>query len=224
MESLAAIQTTVRRMVLLVDDHPLFRDGLSNLIAREPDLEVAAAVGSGDEALRVARSTRFDIAIVDLVLPGDSGSRIARDLKVLQPECKILGLSMHEEPPRIAEMVRAGANGFALKSQLPSAIIAAVRAVLDGERYLPPDISRSTIEVLIESDAEWPLYRLTAREKEIFELLVKGHTNDAISEQLKISKRTVETHRQHILKKVGARSLVDLIRIGMKYGVATTWA
>lgn len=222
MQSTPAGTTTLRRMVLLVEDHPLYRLGLRTLLSQEPDFEIAGDAGNGDEALKVAQSTRIDIAIVDMLMPGRCGSDVTRDLKAAQPTCKVLGLSMVDEPIRIAEMMRAGADGFTLKSQPTSAIIAAVRTVLGGEIYFPPDLPRAVIQALTESDESWVLHRLTAREMQIFELLVLGVPNDEIAETLEISKRTVETHRQHILTKVGARSLIDLIRIGVKHGLATT--
>lgn len=206
---------------MVIDDHPLFRQGLCGLIGKEADLEVTAEVGNGGDAISAAHKARIDIAIVDMLLPVTSGSHITRELKVTQPGCKILGLSMVDEPTRIAEMMRAGADGFALKSQGPAEIVNAIRAVLAGERYLPPEVPRLHIETLVQEDG-WILDRLTARESEIFELLVKGLTNDTIAARLHIAKRTVETHRQHILKKLGAKSLVDLIRIGIQYGLPTT--
>ena len=217
----AAAQTL---RVAVVDDHPLFRQGLRQLLATEADLAIVADLGSALDALELAAHEPLDLAIIDLVLPTTSGVSLATALKRLQPACKILGLSMLDEPTRIAEMVRAGADGFALKSQPPAEIVAAIRTVLGGERYLPDEIAGEKVAMMIESDDAWPLRRLTQREREIFELLVAGRSNDDIASMLFIAKRTVETHRQHIMKKVGARSLVELIRIGMRHGVVTTCA
>ncbi|MDB4960606.1 MAG: response regulator receiver, LuxR family [Myxococcales bacterium] len=215
---------TARAQIVLVDDHPLFRQGLREVLSRESDLDVIADVGLAAEAVQVAASRIFDVAVIDLVLPNTNGVALTTELKRLRPSCKVLGLSMLDEPTRIAEMIRAGADGFALKSQPPSEIVEAIRTVVSGTRYLPPTSSREQIHALIDSDDAWPLRRLTAREREIFDLLVSGRSNDDIASQLFIAKRTVETHRQHIMKKVGARSLVELIRIGMKHGVDTTVA
>lgn len=218
----AQVVKTVR--VALVDDHPLFRQGLKQILARELDLQIVAELGSATDALELAAQGPIDLAIIDLILPTSSGVALATALRRIQPACRILGLSMLDEPTRIAEMVRAGADGFALKTQPPAEIIAAIRAVLAGARYLPDAISTDQLTKMIESDDAWPLRRLTQREREIFELLVAGRSNDDIATMLFIAKRTVETHRQHIMKKVGARSLVELIRIGMRHGVVTTCA
>lgn len=220
----AVEQPTQTVRVVLVDDHPLFRHGLRELLAKERDLQIVGDVGSGYDVLELAARAPIDLAIIDLVLPSTSGASLAAALKRIQPTCKILGLSALDEPTRIADMVRAGADGFALKTQPPADIIAAIRSVLRGARYLPEMSANEQVTKMIESDDAWPLRRLTTREREIFELLVAGRTNDDIAGMLFIAKRTVETHRQHIMKKVGARSLVELIRIGMKHGVVTTCA
>jgi DNA-binding NarL/FixJ family response regulator len=210
--------------VALVDDHPLFRQGLRELLAKEVDLEIIADLGNALDVIDLASRSPLELAIIDLILPSTNGVAVTQALKRSQPTCKILGLSMLDEPTRIAEMMRAGADGFALKTQPPAEIIGAIRAVLAGQRYLPAGISADQVTMMIESDDAWPLRRLTHREREIFELLVSGRSNDDIASMLFIAKRTVETHRQHIMKKVGARSLVELIRIGMKHGVVTTVA
>lgn len=208
--------------IALVDDHPLMRLGLREMLSREEDLEVVADYGNGLDLLELAARGGVDLAIIDLLMPSTTGATLVTALQRAQPRCRILVLSMVEEPIRIAELMRAGAHGFALKSAPPPRLIGAVRAVLAGQRYLPESIPSEQLSALIDSDDAWPLRRLTCREREIFDLLVSGRTNDDIATQLRIARRTVETHRQHIMKKVGARSLVELIRLGMKHGVATT--
>lgn len=206
-----------RVKTVLVDDHPLFRLGLRTAIGAQ--LEIIGEVGTALDALELVQHTRLDLAIVDILLPRTSGVALTAALKRLHPGCKVLGLSMLDEPIRIAELLRAGATGYALKTQTPAEITRAVQLVLEGTPYLPPNVASDEIYAMVRSEDAWPLRRLTQREREIFDLLVAGHSNDAIAGQLFIAKRTVETHRQHIMKKVGARSLVELIRLGMKHGV-----
>ena len=208
-----------RARVLLVDDHPLLRQGLGEVLAREVDVEGVATVGNATDALEIAQRERLHVAVVDVILPATSGVSLTAQLKRIQPTCKVLGLSSLDEPTRIAEMLRAGAEGFALKSQPPEDIVTAIRAIVAGGTYLPPTVASDQIQRLIASDDAWPLRRLTQRERQIFDLLVAGRSNDDIASMLVIAKRTVETHRQHIMKKVGVRSLVELIRLGMKHGV-----
>ncbi len=220
-ESTKEMRVVERAKVLIIDDHPLLRQGLEQVLAIDPLLQVVGSVGSASDALAVARRVDIDVAIIDLLLPTMSGSALAAMLVQLQPQCKVLGLSSLDQPTRIAEMLRAGARGFALKSEAPAEIAVAIRTILRGEQYLSPGLPVEQIRELIRSDAAWPLQRLTARERQIFELLVSGHSNDDIATMLAIARRTVETHRQHIMKKVGARSLVELVRLGLKHGYAT---
>lgn len=207
---------------MLVDDHPLYRNGLRAVLARELDLDVIADVGSEHDAIEALERTACDIAVIDLVLPTTNGVTLTTTLKRLRPSCRVLGLSMLEEPIRIAQMLIAGADGFALKSQPSSEIIEAIRTVLSGARYLSPAISSDQIDAMIASDDARPLRRLTTREREIFDHLVAGRSNEDIAAILSIAVRTVETHRQHIFKKLGAHSLVELVRIGVKHGLNTS--
>lgn len=213
-----------RAAVVIVDDHPLFRQGLVDVLQEDAHLEVVGDAGTALDALEIAQQRKVDLAIIDVILPATNGVSLTTALKRLQPGCKVLGLSMLDEPTRIAEMMRAGADGFALKSQAPAEIVGAIRKVLSGESYLPPTAANDQIQRMIVSEDAWPLRRLTQREREIFDLLVAGRSNDDIAAMLFIAKRTVETHRQHIMKKVGARSLVELIRIGMKHGVVPAYS
>lgn len=204
----------------LIDDHPVFRMGLRAVLDRDPRVAVVIDTGSPREAVALAAEHTIDVAIIDLLLPEMTGAELAIALRRLQPHIHVLGLSMLDEPMRIAELLRAGASGFAHKSEPPEAIVEAMHHVLGGIRYLPPTVAAAQIDHLMSSSDAWPLERLTAREREVFELMVEGLTNDDIASRLFIARRTVETHRHHVMHKLAARSIVDLVRIALRHGIA----
>jgi len=208
----------LKSQTLLVDDHPLFRAGLALAIDREPDLQVAAEVGTPADAVEVLRRQQVDIAVVDVLMPKTNGISLATELLEVQRDLKVLALSVLDEPVMIAAMLRAGASGYALKTQPPSEIIEAVREVLSGTVYLPPRVSREAVLSLVQGNGERPLERLTRREREIFDLLIHGNTNEQIGSRLFISRRTVETHRQRIMRKLATHSIVDMIRLAAREG------
>ena len=214
-----ALQMTGNRTkILVVDDHPLFCEGLAGVIGAAPDLEVVGQAASADEARELVARLALDVAVVDVLMPSVSGIGIARELQELQPTCRVLGLSGVEEPFAIAEMLRAGAIGFAIKSQPSSEILAAIRCTAAGDRYLPPKVSRAAVEAELAGGASPSLGQLTKREREIFELMIRGYTNSEIGARLFIALRTVETHRHRIAKKVCARSIVEMQRLAARYG------
>lgn len=198
---------------LIVDDHPGYRAGLAVLLSHDSRIASVSEAPSVSEALALARSRAFELVTVDVVLPETGGASLVRELVALQPKCRILALSMIDEPIRVAEMLRAGANGYAFKSQPVDEILPAVHRVLDGERYLPPRLAPSMIE-----GTQLPLEKLTPRERSVFDLLVRGLRSQMVADQLSIARRTIDTHRRHIMQKLGARSVVDLIRIAMRHG------
>ena len=208
----------LRSQILLVDDHPLFRAGLATVLAAEPDLQVIAEASTADEAVSLARDRTVDIAVIDVLMPTTTGISLASQLLEVKPNLKILGLSVLDEPTIIASMLRAGASGYALKTQPPQEVTGAIRAVLTGTRYIPPHVSHPAVTALLVGEAERPLHRLTRREREIFDLLIRGHTNDEIGCRLFIARRTVETHRQRIMKKLATHSILDMIRVAARQG------
>ena len=208
----------LKSQTLLVDEHPLFRAGLALAIDREPDLQVAAEVGTPADAVDVLKRQQVDIAVIDVLMPKTNGISLATELLEVQRDLKILALSVLDEPVMIAAMLRAGASGYALKTQPPPEIIEAVREVLSGTVYLPPRVSREAVLSLVQGNGERPLERLTRREREIFDLLIHGNTNEQIGSRLFISRRTVETHRQRIMRKLATHSIVDMIRLAAREG------
>jgi DNA-binding NarL/FixJ family response regulator len=213
------VQVEVRKArVALVDDHPLFRQGLMVALRNELDLEVIADVGSAAEALALVAHTSIDVAIVDVLMPTTSGISLTSELFEQQPSCRVLGLSVIDDPGLIADMLRAHAWGYASKTQEISEIIEAIRQVLGGLRYLPPRVSRDAVEAELVATPTHPMQRLTRREREVFELLIRGNSNDEIATQLFISRRTVETHRQRIMKKLSAHSLAQMQRVAARHG------
>jgi DNA-binding NarL/FixJ family response regulator len=209
---------TGKARVALVDDHPLFRTGLAVAVQREPDLMVVAEAGDAAEALELARTHPFDVAVVDVLMPAVSGITLTSELYELQPQCRVLGLSVIDEPCLIADMLRARACGFALKTQPTEEIVDAIRQVLGGLRYLPPSISRDAVDGELAETPSHPLERLTRREREVFELIIRGHSNDEVATKLYIARRTVETHRQRIMKKLSAHSVSQMQRIAALHG------
>jgi len=203
--------------ILLIDDHPLFREGMRVVLGQALAFEIAGEAATAREAIELGSKTAFDIAVVDVGLPDLTGVSVTRELRRVHPRCKVLALSMVEEPYRVAEMLRAGASGYALKSQPMEEILDAIRAVLRGDRYLAPRLSQAHIEGLLAGTAAGPIDELSPREREVFDLIVHGFTNERIGAQLFISARTVETHRQNLMDKLHVNSVVELVRLAARY-------
>ncbi len=201
-----------------VDDHPLYCLGLRTALSAAVDIELVGEAHSAAAALELARQVHFDVALIDVVLPSSDGIALTASIRELQPSCKVLGLSMIDEPVRIAQMFRAGASGYALKSQPPAELLAAIRMVISGIEYLPTSISSEQVDRHRRSEENSPT-RLSVREREVFVCLIRGQTNSAIATALFISRRTVEAHRLHIQRKLNAHSIVELVAIATRYGI-----
>jgi DNA-binding NarL/FixJ family response regulator len=204
--------------VMIVDDHPLFRTGLAVALRAEEDLDVIAEASNASDALSILADIAIDVAVIDILMPTVSGISLAADIHERAPRCAVLGLSVIDDPGLIADMLRAQASGYALKTQPVAEIVQAIRAVLGGIRYLPPTVSRDAVNAQLAASATRPLERLTRREREIFELLIRGHSNDEIASRLFIARRTVETHRHRIMNKLSAHSIVQMQRLAARYG------
>jgi DNA-binding NarL/FixJ family response regulator len=202
--------------ILLVDDHPMFRAGFALRVAE--DFNVIGEAGSAAEALDVASRFAIDCAVIDVFMPVTSGISLAAELHIVQPDCRILGLSGSAEPSMIANLLRAGASGFALKTQPVLELIEAIRTVARGERYLPPSISPEPIDSAIATTVTGGLGTLTRREREVFEHVIRGHSNSSIASALGISPRTVETHRLRVSHKLATHSIADMMRVNAANG------
>ncbi|CAN5350394.1 response regulator transcription factor [soil metagenome] len=204
--------------IMLVDDHPLFREGLSLALRREVDLTIVGDVGTAGEALELAARTHVDLAVIDIIMPTTSGLSLCSELFARHPSCKVLVLSAIAEPGLIADLFRAHACGYAHKGQPVAEIVEAIRQVLGGLRYIPAHVPRAAIDAALADSSEHPIARLTRREREVFELLIRGRSNDEIASVLVISVRTAETHRQRVMKKLSLHSVVQMQRLSAQYG------
>ena len=213
METLAAEPVSV----VFVDDHPVFREGLHAVLSADPSLRVVGQAATLDEAIEMMGQMAIDLAIVDILLAQGDGIQVTRKLRERCADAKVLGLSVLTEPTRVAELLRAGASGFALKTQPVPELLEAVHATLQGDRYVTPSL-RGELAPLLDGQQKLPLERLTARERQVFRLLVSGHSNTTAATELGIAARTVETHRQRILKKLGAHSIAELVRLAARWG------
>jgi DNA-binding NarL/FixJ family response regulator len=211
-------QAATRARVAIVDDHPLFRQGVRAVLSREAHLEVVGEAGSASEALELVRAVEVNIALVDVLMPTTSGISLASELFEIRPSCKVIALSLVDEPGIIADMMRARACGYVLKTQPVDDLLDAIRQVLAGARYLPPTIASDQIDAELGGTPTRPFARLTRREREVFELMIRGCNNDDIAGRLGISRRTVETHRHRVLNKLSAHSVVQMQRLAARHG------
>jgi two-component system nitrate/nitrite response regulator NarL len=194
--------------VLLVDDHQILLDGLNNLIESSELFTVKNIAGSGNDALELLKKNDYDILVTDYEMPGITGLQLVKAARTLQPEMKIIVLSMHDDPSVVREMLREGVNGYLLKKDSHRTLHEALKKVVEGKRFLSDEIS----EILIHSPEEEEKGTLTSRETEVLRLVAKEFNSRQIAEILFISERTVETHRKNILRKTGATNLVGLIK------------
>ena len=203
--------------VMIVDAHPVVRDGLAARLRCEPDLQVVGKAGSSDQALELATSCDVDVATLPVWMDGMSGICLAGELARQKPACRVLGFSMIEDPAVIASMLHANARSFALKTQPLDEVVDAIRQTAAGHRYLPPAL-RPSVESELAEQPRCPLDRLSRREREIFGLMVRGHSNHEIAQHLFISPRTAETHRHRVMHKLSAHSIADLLRVAARWG------
>lgn len=204
--------------VVLVDDHLVFREGLAAILGAHPDIALVGDASDLRSAVAVTERARPDVVVLDIGLPGASGLDVARELVRVAPRVKILLLTMHRLQEYIEEALAAGVSGYALKTQPSSAIVDAIRTVARGELYLAP-ARHEDAELGGRTEPASPTPDvLTKREREIFDLVVGGLSNEAIGKRLFISVKTVETHRARINRKLNVHSTAGLVRFAVKHG------
>jgi two-component system, NarL family, response regulator NreC len=205
--------------VLIVDDHAVVRSGLRLLIDAEDDLEAAGEAASAREAIFEARSLKPDVILLDVVMPEQSGLEAIPQLVQENPDAKVLVLSMQDEPRYVREAFETGASGYVLKEAADTELVAAIREVAKGGRYVHPELGARLVAADSEERRRAEEDPLSEREREVLHLLALGHTNQEIAKQLFISVRTAETHRAHIMRKLRLSSRAELVRYALDQGL-----
>ena len=208
--------------VVIVDDHPVVRSGLRLLLDAEQDIETVGEAGTARDAIFEVRAQKPDVVLMDVVLPDRTGIEATPDVLKEAPEAKVLILSMQDDPSYVREAFEAGASGYVMKEAADAEVVAAVRAVAAGERYLHPALGARLLAADAEERKRAAEDPLSDREREVLRLLALGHTNQEIAKQLYISVRTAETHRAHIMQKLRLASRADLVRYALDQGLLET--
>ena len=207
--------------LVLIDDHKVFREALRALLDTYPGI---AVVGESDDARSgygVVEQAKPDVVVLDIMLPGVDGIAAAREILRRVPGTKVLILSAYVHADRLREALSAGVNGWAGKDQSAEELIGAIRRVATGENYVAPRLESlvSSAEGRSGNGEGQPLHLLSPREREIFDLIIRGFSNEGIARELSISAKTVETHRAHINKKLEVHSTADLVRFAARHGL-----
>jgi DNA-binding NarL/FixJ family response regulator len=202
-----------QKQIFIVDDHPVFRDGLVGLVKREADLAVCGEADNAPQALSGIETSKPDLVLADIGLPGKSGLELIKDLRAMRPEMAVLVISMHDETLYAERVLRAGGRGYIMKQEGPEKMLQAIRQVLDGQIYLSGKMSARILDALSDRRAKTnsPIARLTDREFEILQLIGQGKDSHAIAEQLHLSVKTVDAHRGNIKEKLELESGTELI-------------
>jgi two-component system, NarL family, response regulator NreC len=209
--------------LLIADDHALVRAGLRALLARQADLEVVGEAEDGVVVIERCKKLAPDVVLMDLTMPGRGGVGAIADLRKSCPEVKVLVVTMHDDEAYARQAVLAGAAGYLLKKSVAEELVAAIRMVQRGQRYLTPVLAQALAQPATPSTrsnrAADALDLLTAREREVLLQIALGHTNTEVATRLHISDKTVETHRKNIVAKLGLRSRADLVRFALERGL-----
>jgi DNA-binding NarL/FixJ family response regulator len=209
----SATGTEIR--VLVVDDHGVVREGIRRVLEGQAGFRVVGETGNSADVLPLVAANHPDVVILDVTMPGDSGLKVAARLHAQHPEVRVLILSMHEHTEYVAESVRAGAHGYLLKDTAPQELREAIRAVHRGETYYSARVAGN----MVRRSAAGPLSLLTPRERDVLVGVARGQTNKEIAAALGISHRTVEAHRESLMRKLGVRTIAGLTRLALEVGL-----
>jgi len=209
--------------ILIADDHAIVREGIRHVFRQDPGFDVVAEAASGDEALRLAREHEPDVAVLDITMPGMTGLHVAAALHEGLPAVRVVILSMHDNPEYVLEAVRAGAHAYLLKDLAATELRTAVQTVHGGESYYSREIAAMLTTAvrgeLEEAQRGQALDALTGRERDVLLGIVQGETNKEIAARLGISHRTVETHRESLMKKLRIRTVAGLTKFALEAGL-----
>lgn len=214
-----------KKTVLLIDDHPLFREGLKAIIGRDEKFEVVAEAKNGRQGLHLAKKHKPDLAVVDISLPDKNGIQLTLEMRKLMPKIRVMIVSMHSKIDYIAEAFQAGATGYVVKESASERLLQGLEAVANDEYFLDSSVSHEVVENLMnlprrETKITNGAYgTLTAREQEVMRYLAEGISTKEVAEKLYISPKTVENHRANIMNKLGLHSSMELVRYAAKLGL-----
>jgi len=211
--------------IIIVDDHTLVRKGLARLLSINEEIDVLAEIGDGREAVRLTLEHKPDVVMMDLAMPNYSGFEAIRQIKRQLPSTKILVLSAHDNEEYVQQTILGGADGYMLKNTSPEEMSNAIRSVFHGRPYYSPSIAEFAANAIAKKSTglsvhqEASLNGLTAREREILQLIAESHSHQDIAEMLHISVRTVDTHRFNIIQKLGLHDTASLVTYAIKNGI-----
>jgi len=210
--------------ILLADDHKIVREGLRSLLEKQPGMEVIAETDNGRSTVKAARELLPDLVIIDIGMPELNGIEATRQIVEENPRIRVVALSMHSDRRFVAQMFKAGAAAYLLKDCAFEELTRAVRVVLAGRVYLSPQVAGPVMDDYIRhlaaTDASG-FSMLTAREREVLQLLAEGNSTKQIANSLHVSMKTVETHRQQIMNKLGVQSVADLVKYAIREGLTS---
>ena len=211
--------------ILVVDDHPIVRQGLALLIDQEPDLMVCGEAEEAESALAAIATTRPDVLLLDISLPGPDGIELLKTIRSTDPALPVLVLSMHDEATYAERALRAGANGYIMKQEATENVLVALRRILRGELYVSERVASTMLRQIASSvgkPGRAPIARLSDRELEVFRLIGEGHGTRQIAVELHLSVKTVESYQAHIKEKLALQSARDLVQRAIEWKLAET--